>query len=155
MFKRVPLLALAAMVASANAAQPASESAAPSSKTSAPVPREVLAPAASAGVSEAGGEIVVTGSRLARYVGRYALNGTIATVTLTKDGRLTVALTGRPKGPPLRAVGRNEFVADEAGVRLFFEGDGPRASRIRSRYAGNEVSGPRIADDDTTLPELQ
>jgi hypothetical protein len=138
MFKRVLLLALVTIVAPANAAQPVSEPA-PSSKKS--------AAAAPADVPETSGEIVVTGSRLARYVGRYELNGTIATVSLTNDGRLAVALTGQPKGPPLRAVSANEFVADEVGVRLFFEGDGPRASRIRSQYAGSEVSGTRIADD--------
>lgn len=110
----------------------------------------MVAPVASADLPETDGEIVVTGSRLGRYVGHYALNGTIAAVSLTDDGRLTVALTGQSKGPPLRAVSANEFVADEVGVRLFFEGDGPKASRLRSQYRGGEVSGTRIADDATT-----
>jgi hypothetical protein len=105
-------------------AQPASAPPPPSAKASVSVPRNVLE----------------------RYVGRYALNGTIATVGLTDDGRLTVQLTGQPMGPPLRAVSANEFVGDAAGVRLFFEGDGPKATRIRSQYRGSEVVGTRIDD---------
>jgi CubicO group peptidase (beta-lactamase class C family) len=74
------------------------------------------------------------------------LNGTVVTVGLTDDDRLTVQLTGQPVSPPLRTVGPNEFAGDEAGVRLFFEGEGPKATRIRSRYAGNEVVGMRLSD---------
>jgi pimeloyl-ACP methyl ester carboxylesterase len=83
---------------------------------------------------------------LERYVGRYALNGTIVTVAVTEDDRLTVQLTGQPVSAPLRTVSANEFVGDEAGVRLFFEGEGPKATRIRSQYAGSEVAGMRIPD---------
>jgi pimeloyl-ACP methyl ester carboxylesterase len=125
MFKRVLLFTLATPFASAGAAQSLSQSAPPSSQPSVSVPREVLE----------------------RYVGRYALNGTIATVSLTDGNRLSVELMGQPKGPPLRAVGANEFVADAAGVHIFFDGDGPKASRLRSRYAGSEASGMRIADN--------
>ena len=49
-------------------------------------------------------------------------------------------------GPPLRTVSANEFAVDAVGVRLFFEGDGPKATRIRSRYAGSEVVGTRLSD---------
>lgn len=85
-------------------------------------------------------------SVLERYVGRYELNGTIVTVGLTDDNRLTVQLAGQPVSPPLRTVSPNEFAGDAAGVRLFFEGDGPKATRIRSRFAGNEVVGRRLSD---------
>lgn len=85
-------------------------------------------------------------SVLERYVGRYELNGTIVTVGLTDDDRLTVQLTGQPVSPPLRTVGPNEFAGDAAGVWLSFEGEGPKATRIRSRYAGNEVVGTRLSD---------
>jgi len=84
---------------------------------------------------------------LERYVGRYALNGTIATIGLTPDDRLTVQLTGQPMGPPLRTVSADEFVGDAAGVRVKFEGEGPKATVIRSRYLGSEVTGTRIADE--------
>jgi CubicO group peptidase (beta-lactamase class C family) len=130
MFKRVHLFALATTAASASVAQPVSQSAPPSSQPSVVVSREVLE----------------------RYAGRYALNGTIATVSVTDDGRLTVELAGQPKGPPLRAVGANAFVADATGVELTFEGDGPKANRIRSRYNGGEVLGVRLADP-TTAPK--
>jgi hypothetical protein len=36
---------------------------------------------------------------LERYVGRYELNGTIVTVGLTEDGRLTAQLAGQPPAP--------------------------------------------------------
>lgn len=104
-----------------------------------PVPPETVAdPASSPSVPR---------SVLERYVGRYELNGTIVTVGLTDDDRLTVQLTGQPESPPLRTVGPNEFVGDEAGVRISFEGEGPKATRIRSHFAGNEVVGRRLSDD--------
>jgi CubicO group peptidase (beta-lactamase class C family) len=83
---------------------------------------------------------------LERYVGHYELNGTTITVAITDDGQLTVQLTGQPVGPPLRTVSANEFAGDAAGVLVTFEGDGPKATRIRSRFAGREVVGTRIAD---------
>lgn len=126
---------LAAIMSSASLAQSGPQPAAPPSQASVPVPRDVLE----------------------RYVGRYALNGTIATVSVTDDGRLNIELAGQPKGPPLRAVSANEFVADAAGAHIFFEGDGPKASRLRSQYAGSEVTGTRVADgvspfDETLAP---
>ncbi len=130
MVKRVLLFMSVTMVASSATVQPAPAQPAASAEASVSVPREVLE----------------------RYVGRYELNGTIATVGLTDDGRLTVRLTGQPPGPPLRAVSPNEFVADAAGVRLFFEGDGPKATRIRSQYNGGEVVGTRIADGAAVAP---
>ena len=123
MVKRVLWFVSAALVATPASAQPLPAPPAPSAQASVAVPRNVLE----------------------RYVGRYALNGTVATVSLTDDGRLAVRLEGQPPGPPLRAAGTSEFVNDAAGVRLFFEGDGPHATRLRSRYAGNEVIGTRIA----------
>ena len=84
---------------------------------------------------------------LERYVGRYELNGTIATIGLTADDRLTVQLTGQPVGPPLRTISANEFAGDSAGVRVRFEGEGPKATVIRSRYAGTEVTGTRLPDE--------
>jgi CubicO group peptidase (beta-lactamase class C family) len=90
---------------------------------------------------------VVTRAMLERYVGRYELNGTIATIGLTTDNRLTVQLTGQPVGAPLRTVSADEFAGDQAGVRVRFEGEGPKATVIRSRYAGSEVTGTRIADE--------
>jgi CubicO group peptidase (beta-lactamase class C family) len=83
---------------------------------------------------------------LERYVGQYELNGTIATVSLTDDDRLIVQLTGQPLGPPLRTVSVTEFAVDSIGARLIFEGEGPKAPRIRSRYAGSEVVGTRLSD---------
>jgi hypothetical protein len=124
MIKRVLFFVSGVMVASAATAQPVPAQPAASAQASVAVPRDVLQ----------------------RYVGRYALNGTIATVSLTGDGRLQVRLEGQPQGPPLRAASASEFVNDTAGVRLFFEGDGPQATRLRSQYAGNEVVGTRIAD---------
>jgi hypothetical protein len=124
MVKRVLLFVSVAMIASLGMAQLVPAPPATSAQASVPVPREVLD----------------------RYVGRYALNGTVATVSLTDDGRLTVRLEGQPPGPPLRAASANEFIADAAGVRLIFEGDGPKATRLRSQYRGNEVVGTRIAD---------
>ena len=91
-------------------------------------------------------------SVLERYVGRYELNGTIVTVGLTDDDRLTVQLTGQPVSSPLRTVSANEFAGDAAGVRLFFEGEGPQATRIRSRYAGSEVVGTRLSDSAAEAP---
>lgn len=90
---------------------------------------------------------VIPRAVLERYVGRYELNGTIATIGLTPDDRLTVQLTGQPMGAPLRAVSSDEFAGDAAGVRVKFEGEGPKATSIRSRYSGNEVVGRRIADE--------
>ena len=106
------------------AAQPAPAPSASSADASVSVPREVLE----------------------RYVGCYELNGAILTVGLTGDGRLTAELSGQPPGPPLRTVSANEFANDAVGVRLFFEGDGTNAARIRSRYNGSEVVGTRISD---------
>lgn len=103
-------------------------------------------PAGSAAAADPAPPPSVPRSVLERYVGRYELNGTTVTVALTEDDRLTVQLTGQPVSAPLRAVGPNEFVGDAAGVRLFFEGDGPKATRIRSHYAGNEVVGTRLSD---------
>lgn len=105
-------------------------------------------PAPTEPVADPAPALSVPRSTLERYVGRYELNGTIVTVGLTDDNRLTVQLAGQPEGPPLRTVGPNEFAGDEAGVRIFFEGEGPRATRIRSRFAGNEVVGRRLSDDD-------
>ena len=105
-------------------AQPAAALPAAPAEASASVPREVLE----------------------RYVGRYELNGAILTVGLTGDGRLTAELSGQPSGPPMRTVSANEFANDAAGVRVVFEGDGPEATRIRSRYNGSEMVGTRIAD---------
>jgi D-alanyl-D-alanine carboxypeptidase len=103
-------------------------------------------PAASEPAADPAPSPTVQRSVLERYVGRYELNGTIVTVGLTDDDRLTVQLTGQPEGPPLRTVGPNEFSADAAGVRIFFEGEGPKATRIRSHYAGSEVVGTRLSD---------
>lgn len=124
MFERVLLFAVATACCTASAAQSVAPSAAISSQPAVSVPRAVLE----------------------RYVGRYALNNTVATVSLTDDDRLRVALAGQPEGPPLRAVGPNEFVAEPAGVRISFDGDGPKASHLRSLYAGTEIAGARIAD---------
>jgi hypothetical protein len=57
---------------------------------------------------------------LERYVGRYELNGTIVTVGLTEDGRLTAQLAGQPPAPPLNweARGVEPDVAVPAGVAL-------------------------------------
>ena len=52
----------------------------------------------------------------------------------------------RPLGPPLRTISASEFAGDSAGVRVRFEGDGPKATVIRSRFAGTEVSGTRLPD---------
>jgi hypothetical protein len=119
--------------AQTGSAQPTPVNPAPSAETSVSVPRKVLE----------------------RYVGNYELNGTVATVSVTDDGRLTVRLAGQPAGPPLRAVSANEFVADAAGVRLFFEGDGPKATGIRSQYRGSEVVGTRIADGAAVASPVQ
>ena len=110
--------AAAALVGAAQpvAAQPAGAPPAAPAEASVSVPREVLE----------------------RYVGRYELNGAILTIGLTGDGRLTAELSGQPPGPPMRTVSANEFANDAVGVRVFFEGDGPTASRIRSRYNGSE-----------------
>ncbi len=130
MFKRVLLFASVAIVASPATAQPTPAQPAPSAAASVSVPREVLE----------------------RYVGRYELNGAILTVGLTGDGRLTAELSGQPPGPPLRTVSANEFAIDTIGARLFFEGEGPKATRVRSQYAGREVAGTRIADGATVAP---
>ena len=130
MFKRVLWFALASLAASPIAPQPASAQPAPSADASVSVSREVLE----------------------RYVGCYELNNTVATVGLTEDGRLTARLTGQPPGPPLRTVSANEFAVDAIGARLFFEGEGPKATRIRSQYAGSEVVGRRIADAPAAAP---
>lgn len=130
MIKRVLLFVSVAMVAWPATAQPGPAQPAPSAKASVSVPREVLE----------------------RYVGRYALNGTIATISLTDDGRLTSRLAGQPAATPLRPVGTNEFAIDSIGARLFFEGEGPKATRIRSQYRGSEVVGTRIADEAAAAP---
>ena len=122
---------VAALVGAAQpaAAQPAAASPAAPAEASVSVPREMLE----------------------RYVGRYDFNGTIATVALTADGQLTSQLAGQPP-TPLRAVSTSEFVADTVGARLLFEGEGPRASRIRSRWNGSELVGTRIADGAPASP---
>ena len=81
---------------------------------------------------------------LERYVGRYQLEGTVATIGLTDDNRLTVQLTGQPGASPLRTVGPNEFAGDAAGVRITFEGDGPHATRLISRIGPSVNSGARL-----------
>ncbi|GAA0269361.1 hypothetical protein GCM10009127_06600 [Alteraurantiacibacter aestuarii] len=83
---------------------------------------------------------------LERYAGRYQLNDTIVTVTVTEDGRMNIQLAGQPAGPPMRTVSASEFANDAAGVRVFFEDEGPNTTRIRSVYNGSEVVGTRIAD---------
>jgi len=122
MFVAAALVALPGVAQPAQA-QPAAASPAAPAEASVPVPREVLE----------------------RYVGCYELNGTVATVGLTDDARLTVRLTGQPPGPPLRTVSANEFSVDAIGARLLFEGEGPQATRIRSRWQGDERIGTRIA----------
>src|SRR5829696_318696 len=119
MLKRIVWLVSTAIAAFPFAASPAAAQPAPAANVSASVPREVLE----------------------RYVGRYELNGTTVTIGLTEDGRLTSQLAGQPAGPPLRTVSANEFAADALGVRLSFEGEGPKATRIRSFYQGNVVVG--------------
>jgi D-alanyl-D-alanine carboxypeptidase len=89
---------------------------------------------------------VVPRAVLERYVGRYQLEGTVATIGLTADNRLTVQLTGQPVANPLRTVGPNEFAGDAAGVRVSFEGEGPRATRLNSRMGPIVNSGPRLPD---------
>ncbi len=120
----VPVASPPALSQPAPAAPPPSASPAPRADAAVSVPREVLE----------------------RYAGRYELNGTTVTVGVTGDGRLTAQLAGQPPGPPLRTVSANEFVADAAGVRISFEGEGPKATRIKSLYAGTEAIGTRIAD---------
>ena len=124
MIKRALLVASVALVSTPAAAQPAPAQPAPSAEASVAVPREVLE----------------------RYVGHYALNGSLVTVSITEDNRLKAQLDGQPPAPPLRAVSENEFSADAVCVRLWFEGEGPQAPRIRSRYAGTEAVGMRIAE---------
>lgn len=82
---------------------------------------------------------------LERYVGRYAINGTVATIGIAEDGRLTSQLAGQPVGI-LRTAGPNEFWADSVGVRIAFEGDGPKASTIRTWIGPQEVVGERLPD---------
>lgn len=84
---------------------------------------------------------------LERYVGRYQLTGTIATIGLTPDNRLTVELTGQPPGT-LRTIGPNAFAGDAVGVRISFEGDGPHATLLRSRIGSLVNEGPRLLDTD-------
>lgn len=103
-------------------AQPAAASPAAPAEASVPVPREVLE----------------------RYVGRYAINGAVLTVGVSADGRLTAELSGQPPHPPLRAVSASEFSIDAIGARLLFDGEGPKATRVTSRFAGNEVVGTRL-----------
>src|SRR6187402_1419531 len=128
MHTRIEVFVAAAVAALAGVAQPAVAQPAPPPPTapaeaSVSVPREVLE----------------------RYVGLYDFAGTIATIALTPDGQLTSELAGQPP-TPLRAVSASEFVADAVGARLLFEGEGPKASRIRSRWNGSEMVGTRIAD---------
>jgi hypothetical protein len=119
------------------------------------LPLLLATPVAAQTVPAAGAAVSVPRNVLERYVGRYELNGTIATVGLTGDNRLTVQLTGQASGPPLRTVSANEFASDEVGVHLFFEGEGPKATRIRSQYAGQEVIGSRIAEgNQAAVPTL-
>ena len=124
MLKRIVWLVSTAIAALPFATSPATAQPAPAADASVSVPREVLE----------------------RYVGRYELNGTTVTVGVTDDGRLTAQLAGQPLGPPLRTVSANEFVADAVGVRLSFEGEGPKATRIRSLYNGSVVVGTRLTD---------
>jgi hypothetical protein len=58
-----------------------------------------------------------------------------------------VQLTGQPVGPPQRTVSANAFAGASAGVLVRFEGDGPKATAIRSRHAGSEVTGTRLPDE--------
>ena len=130
MHTRIELFVAAAVTAAVGVAQPAAAQ---------PAPAPPAAPAEAA--------VSVPREVLERYVGRYELNGAILTVGLTGDGRLTAELSGQPPGPPMRTVSANEFANDAVGVRVFFEGEGPKATVIRSRYAGSEVVGTRIADE--------
>ena len=88
---------------------------------------------------------VVARAVLERYVGRYELNGTIATIGLTADDRLTVQLTGQPLGPPLRTISASEFAGDSAGVRVRFEGDGDPEPLRRNRGQRHTLAGRRLA----------
>ena len=134
---KLPLLALAAVAGFAVLAQPN-----PAANGIQP------APSVSSVVEAPNATITVTGSNqrqlLERYVGRYGLNGTIVTVEFTDDGGLTLYRTGESPGQAWRMVSENSFVSDQRGVRVFFEGDGDQATRIRSQYLGNEVVGDRI-----------
>ena len=82
MIKRALLVASVALVSTPAAAQPAPAQPAPSAEASVAVPREVLE----------------------RYVGHYALNGSLVTVSITEDNRLKAQLYGQPPAPPLRSV---------------------------------------------------
>ena len=134
---KLPLLALAAVAGFAVHAQ-----------RNPPANGIQPAPSASSVVEAPNATITVTGSNqrqlLERYVGRYGLNGTIVTVEFTDDGGLTLYRTGESPGQAWRMVSENSFVSDQRGVRVFFEGDGDQATRIRSQYLGNEVVGDRI-----------
>ena len=114
-------------------------------------PQVAAQPALAPPASSAEAAVSVPREVLERYVGRYELNGGILTVGLTDDGRLTAQLSGQPAGSPLRTVSANEFANDAVGVRLWFEGDGPKATRVRSRYNGSEVVGTRMFD--TAAPQ--
>ena len=134
---RFPLLALMAVTGIAVHAQPAP-----------PTTEIQQVPPAAGAVTPPDAKITVTGPNqrqlLERYIGRYALNGTIITVEFTDDGGLTLYRTGESAGPAWRMVSENSFVSDPRGVRVFFEGDGDQATRIRSQYLGSEVVGDRI-----------
>src|SRR5688572_3869734 len=103
MHKRIEVFVAAAVAALAGVAQPAEAQ-----------------PAAASPAAPAEASVSVPREVLERYVGCYELNGTVATVGLTDDGRLTVRLTGQPPGPPLRTVSANEFSVEAIGARLLF-----------------------------------
>jgi hypothetical protein len=89
--------------------------------------------------------LVIERAVLERYVGRYAINGTTATVGIGEDGSLTSQLAGQPV-VTLRATGPNEFWVDSLGARISFEGEGPKAGTVRTQVGPQEVTGERLPD---------
>ena len=89
---------------------------------------------------------VVERAVLERYAGRYALNGTIATIAVTDDGGLTSALD-RPAAGRLAHGCANEFAADTIRRAHLVRRRGPAGQRDQGPVSTRRKSvGERLPD---------
>jgi hypothetical protein len=89
---------------------------------------------------------VVSREVLERYVGRYQLEGTIATISLTADNRLTVQLTGQPMAVPLRTIGPTSSRATRQAFASPSKAKGRRPTRLVSQIGTLVNAGPRLSE---------
>lgn len=82
-------------------------------------------------------EVPIDQQVLRTYVGSYSTAGPPIVVALNAEGRLTVAIGGRPP-LNLRAVSQTEFRIENTDARILFHAEGDRVNRITLKEDGND-----------------